>query len=167
MLSACMLGGRFSIITFAPPLRGWFADCVATHGLASRCASIRAPDAAPSRDVANVQDEAKIRDLLVRLAEQAVEEDGAEVIIFGGAPLTGLAALIRDRVPVPVVDQTVAAVKQAEALVALKVRPALAGGTRRPDPKQSRGLPRPLADWLAHEEAPAAAHSRGPGGENE
>lgn len=164
MLSACMLGARFSIVTFAPSLRAWFADCVAMHGLGDRCASIRTLDAVPAGDVANVQDEARVQDLIVELAADAVRLDGAEVIIPAGAPLSGLAAAIRDRVPVPVVDQVVAAVKQAEALVALKVLPARAGGLRRPDAKANFGLSPALTEWIAHEERPAAPPRHGFGG---
>ncbi|MCY1667782.1 aspartate/glutamate racemase family protein [Rhizobium sp. SL86] len=151
MLSACMLGGRFGIVTFSPVLRHWFEDCVAMHGLTARCSGIRTPDATPGGDVAMVQEERE--DQLVELCLKAVEADGADVIIPAGAPLTGLAEKIRERVPVPVVDQVVAAVKQAEAIVALKVRPASAGAFRRPDPKPTLGLAASLAAWLAHEEA--------------
>ncbi|MCM2477830.1 Asp/Glu/hydantoin racemase [Rhizobium sp. CG5] len=151
MLSACMLGGRFGIVTFAPVLRHWFQDCVAMHGLTGRCSGVRTPDANPRGDVAMVQEE--IEEHLVELCRKAVEEDGADVIIPAGAPLTGLAAKIRDRVSVPVVDQVVAAVKQAEAIVALNVKPASAGGFRRPDAKPSSGLSEPLAAWLAHQES--------------
>jgi allantoin racemase len=150
MLSACMLGARFGIVTFSPALRGWFQDCVAMHGLGARCSGLRTLDSAPPGDVSMVQEE--IEDQLVELARKAVEEDGADVIILAGAPLTGLAEKIRDRVSVPVVDQVVAAVKQAEALLALNVKPALAGTFRRPDAKLSSGLPAPLSAWLAHQE---------------
>ena len=54
-------------------------------------------------------------------------------MILAGAPLAGLAARVRDRVSVPVVDQMAAAVKQAETLVTLGVRKATVGTFRRPD----------------------------------
>ena len=150
MFSACMLGGRFGIVTFSPVLRQWFQDCVEMHGLATRCSGVRTLDANPSGDVAMVQEEKE--EQLIELCRKAVEEDGADVIIPAGAPLTGLAEKIRDRVSVPVVDQVVAAVKQAEAIIALNVKPASAGAFRRPDAKPSTGLPKPLAAWLAHDE---------------
>ena len=43
-------------------------------------------------------------ELLVDLAKQAVFEDEADVVVLAGAPLSGLAAKVRDRIPVPVVD---------------------------------------------------------------
>ena len=42
MLTACMVGRRFSIVTFAGALAPWYEDCVAMHGLTSRCAGVRA-----------------------------------------------------------------------------------------------------------------------------
>ena len=44
MLTACMLGGQFLIVTFASALCGWYRDCVAMHRLESRCAGVVALD---------------------------------------------------------------------------------------------------------------------------
>ena len=147
MLTACMLGRRFAVVSFARALGPWYEECVAMHGLAGRCAGIRLLDGA-FRHVADVQEEKE--DLLVQLANLAVEEDKADVVILAGAPLSGLAAKVADRIPVPVVDQVVAAVKQAETLVALKPRKAIAGTFRRPPAKAATGLPAALADRIAH-----------------
>src|SRR6195952_2010229 len=102
MLSACMLGRRFGIVTFARALGPWYEDCVAMHGLSGRCAGIRMLDA-PIRAVATVQDDSE--DLLVALAGRSVEADEADVIILAGAPLAGLARRVAHRIPVPVIDQ--------------------------------------------------------------
>ncbi len=147
MLTACMLGRRFAIVTFARALGPWYEDCVDMHGLAGRCAGVRMLDES-FVSVSDVQEEKE--DLLVKLANRAVSEDGADVVILGGAPLAGLADKVRDRIPVPVVDQMGAAVKQAEALVALRVRKAVAGTFRRPDAKPTVGLAQALADRIEH-----------------
>ena len=83
--------------------------------------------------------------MLVELAMGAVTQLEADAIILAGAPLAGLAERIQDRLPVPVIDQMAAAVKQAEALVALGVRKATVGTFRRPDGKPTTGLPEALA----------------------
>jgi hypothetical protein len=57
--------------------------------------------------------------------------------------------LVRLQIAVPVVDCVVAAVKQAETLVALQPRKALAGSYRRPASKPSCGLTPELESWLA------------------
>jgi Asp/Glu/hydantoin racemase len=147
MLTACMLGRRFSIVTFAPALAPWYRECVAMHGLEGRCAGIRTLDGT-FQSISNVQ--AEKEDLLVTLANRAVEQDDADVVILSGAPLAGLADKISHRIPVPVVDPTAAAVRQAETLAALKPRKAIAGTFRRPDPKPTIGLAEPLAAVIEH-----------------
>jgi len=138
-----MLGKRFAIVTFAQALGPWYMECVETLGLTGRLAGIRMLDGAFA-SVSDVQDEKE--DLLVQLANAAVEENEADVVILAGAPLAGLADKVKHRIPVPVVDQMAAAVKQAEALVSLRVRKATAGTFRRPAAKATIGLAPTLAD---------------------
>lgn len=147
MLTACTLGRRFGIVTFARALGPWYEECVAMHGLTGRCAAIRMLDS-DIKSVPDVQEEKE--DLLVALANRAVTENNADVIILGGAPLAGLAAKVRDRIPVPLVDQVQAAVKMAETLVALKPRKATAGTFRRPDAKAATGIDAALARRISH-----------------
>lgn len=147
MLTACMLGRRFVIVTFATALGPWYQECVEAHGLSNRCAGIRMLDG-DFRSVSEVQEEKE--SLLVDLACRAVAETEADVVILGGAPLAGLAATVKERIPVPVVDQVQAAVKQAEALVSLKVRKATTGTFKRPAAKATVGLPSALAARIEH-----------------
>jgi len=153
MLTACMLGRRFAIVTFATALATWYRDCVDMHGLRERCCAVRTLDQSFA-SLAKVQSEKE--ELLVTLANRAVEEDAAEAVILGGAPLAGLAHKVRDRVPVPLVDPIAAAVKQAETLVALKPRKAIAGAFRRPAAKPTRGLSEHLAARIEHRDVPSA-----------
>ncbi len=130
MLTACMLGGKFALVTFAPSLGSWFADCVAMHGLNSRCASIRSLDGAFA-SLADVQTEKEA--LLIDLANKAAMEDCADVVILAGAPLAGLASKIADRVPIPLVDPIAAAVKQTETLVRLAPKRPRLGRAAKPN----------------------------------
>ena len=84
------------------------------------------------------------------LAERTVKKDGADVIILAGAPLTGLAGRIADRVSVPLIDPLAAAVSQAQTLARLKPRAALAGRFARPGPKPTEGLTPALGAWIEH-----------------
>jgi allantoin racemase len=149
MLTACMVGQRFSIVTFSPTLVPWYWECLAMHGLEARCTGIRAPDGA-FQSISDVQ--AEKEDALVRIANLAVERDDADVVILSGAPLAGLADKVKDRIPVPVIDPIAAAVRQAETLAVLKPRKAVAGTFRRPDPKPTIGLAEPLAAVIEHRE---------------
>jgi len=149
MLTACMLGSKFGVVTFSQALEPWYHECIAWHGLGSRCAGVRAlPDAFKS--ISDVQEEKE--SLLVDLAQRAIDEDRADVVVLAGAPLAGLARRVRDRIPVPVVDCVEAAVKQAEALVALAPRKAEQGTYRRPSAKPCTGLSAALSRWIAHED---------------
>ena len=112
------------------------------HGMTGRCAGVRMLDD-PFKSTGDVQDEKE--SLLAELANRAALELEADAVILAGAPLAGLAARIKDRMPVPIVDQIAAAVKQAEALVTLGVRKPIVGTFRRPDPKETIGLPESLA----------------------
>ena len=40
MLTACMLGRRFAIVTFSTALEAWYGDIVESVGLGARCAGI-------------------------------------------------------------------------------------------------------------------------------
>jgi allantoin racemase len=142
MLTACMLGRRFVIVTFSETLKPWYQDCVEMHGLQPRCAGVYALDG-PFASIVDVQDE--MADLLVALANRVVTEAQADVVIFSGAPLAGLTGRVKHRIPVPVVDPVQAALKLAEALVMLAPIKPTAGVYRRPGAKETRGLPPSLA----------------------
>lgn len=147
MLTACMLGRRFAIVTFAGTLASWYEDCVEMHGLRSRCAGIRTLSEAVA-SVADVADEKEAQ--LIELMTSTASEAGADVLILGGAPLAGLADRIKRRIPVPLVDPVQAATKQAEALVALAAGKAQLGSFRRPPAKETVGLSAALARRIAH-----------------
>ena len=81
--------------------------------------------------------------------DDTVAEAGANVLILGGAPLTGLADRIKAHIPVPLIDPVQAATKQAESLVALQPRKAQLGAFSRPPAKETVGLTSALAGQLA------------------
>lgn len=147
MLTACMLGGRFSIVTFAQALGPWYRECLAWHRLEQRCASIRMLDGS-FNSISDVQEEKEA--LLVAICARAIEEDGADVIVLAGAPLAGLADMVADRVAVPVVDCAEAAIRQAETLVSLRVRAPKAGSFRRPAAKPITGVSKALAARVSY-----------------
>ncbi len=136
MLTACMLGRRFAIVTFSPALGPWYQESVDAAGLGARCSGVHCLDE-PFADVAGVAEEKAAR--LVALCADAVAA-GAEVCILGGAPLAGLAAIVADQVAVPLLDGVAAAVRQAEVLASLRPRKATAGSFRRPAAKPMQGM---------------------------
>jgi allantoin racemase len=146
LMSACMLGQRFSIIAISTRIGAWYRECVDSYGLLGRLASIRSLDR-PLRDVASIQQDH--RDALQALAEQAVAQDGADVIVLAGAPLAGLARSMKGQLPVPVVDGVSSAVRHAESLVALQPGVARGGSLAAPPAKPNAGLSPAITELLA------------------
>ncbi|GAB4057629.1 aspartate/glutamate racemase family protein [Uliginosibacterium sediminicola] len=147
LMSACLLGQRFSIVAISARITAWYRETVAANGLLERLASIRHLDR-PLRDAGSVQADHAAR--LVELCEAAVREDGADVIILAGAPLAGLARSVASQLPVPVVDGVSSAVRHAESLVALGVRKASQGSFALPPVKPNANLPAGIAALLQH-----------------
>ncbi len=146
VMSAAMLGERFSVVTFSPLMTRWYAACVADTGLGSRFTGVRTPVAAEV-DVARAATD--LRGDLVALAQDAVREDGADVVILGGAPLAGLAPLIASEVPGIVIDPIAAAVAQAITLVSLGAD--FKGRSSKPAAKATVGLSDRLSKIIAME----------------
>lgn len=140
VMSAALLGERFSIVTFSPVMSRWYTDCVMATGLGDRFTGVRTPDR-HAGDVANVAQ--NLRADLAELARKAVALDGADVVILGGAPLAGLAPEIDAEIPAIVIDPIAAAVAQAMTLASLRLR--FDGRACQPVAKSSVGLADPLS----------------------
>ncbi len=120
---AAMLGHRFTVI---PPLErneSMTEEVVARYGLESRLASVRAANI-PVLDLK--QGEGDLADILYHTSVQAIEEDGAHVIVLGCTGMAGIASqvgkrLAKDDYHVPVIDPGIVALKLAEALVDMKL----------------------------------------------
>lgn len=147
MLTACMLAPRFGIVTFSHALTPWYEDAVALTGLQHRCAGIRVPDIGFS-SIHDVQEELEAE--LIELCCRATLTDKADAVILAGAPLTGLAAKLADRVPVPLIDPLDAAIGQATLLARLRTSPARAGRFARPPSKPATGVTPALGSWIEH-----------------
>lgn len=135
--SAILQGAHFSIIAITDRLKLLYRECVERNGLQSRLASIRSLTQ-PLSSVASVQ--AEFRSDLVRLAHQAVYEDGADAVVLAGAPLAGLARDVRDEIPVPTIDGISSGIKQCELLISLGIRHHRAGSYAHPPRKPNSGL---------------------------
>ena len=97
---ACTLGQRFSIVTGGPLWKPMLEEFVTLLGLAERLASIRCL-AETGGDIS--RDPQGSIEPLTAECRAAVAADGADVIILGGAGLTGLAPRLADKAPAPVV----------------------------------------------------------------
>jgi allantoin racemase len=133
ILQACAVGKRFSIVTGGVRWKPMLEEFVASHGLLLRLASVRtvAPTGA---DIARDPEAALA--LLAEGCAACAQEDGADVVILGGAGLAGLAAKLKAMVDVPLLDGVACAISMAEALA--RQKPAALGDP--PDPVESIGL---------------------------
>ncbi|TMH02033.1 MAG: Asp/Glu/hydantoin racemase [Betaproteobacteria bacterium] len=146
LMSACLLGKRFSIVAISRRITAWYRECVQANGLIDRLASIRCLDR-PLQDIGRVQEDHA--QALQALCQSAIDDDGADVIVIAGAPLAGLARAIKQRIPVPVVDGVSSAVCHAQTLASLAPAPARRGSFAPPPEKPNQGLPESLARLLA------------------
>ena len=145
LASAHLLGHRISIIAISQRIQAWYREVVESYGFGSRLVSIRALDR-PLASIGGVQNDHA--QALQTLAQRAVDEDGAEVIVLAGAPLAGLARSLAGRLAVPVVDGVSSAVRHAQTLVALRPGRATQGSFASPPIKPHRGLPSAIASLL-------------------
>ncbi|OIK14471.1 Asp/Glu/hydantoin racemase [Bacillus sp. MUM 116] len=145
LASACLLGQRFSIIAISSRIKAWYQETVERSHLTTRLASIRSLND-PLRDIGAVQEDHS--EQLKELAKEAVEKDGADVIILAGAPLAGLARTLEGQLSVPVVDGVSSAVRHCESLIALNPGNAVSGSFAKPPIKPNKGLPPALAAIL-------------------
>jgi allantoin racemase len=146
LASAHLLGNRISVIAISQRIQAWYRESISSYGFGPRLASIRALDR-PLSSIDGVQQEHL--QALKALAERAVDEDGADVLLLAGAPLAGLARALQGQLPVPVVDGVSSAVRHAETLVALQPGLARRGSFAPPPAKPNRGLPPAMAALLA------------------
>lgn len=137
LCAAALQGHRFSIIAISDRITAWYRECVEGFGLAGRLASIRSIHEALG-GIGSVQQD--FGPTLVELAQRAVAEDGADVIILAGAPLAGLARAVAEQIPVPVVDGIGAGIRLTEAVVGLASGTHRAGAFAAPPIKARRGL---------------------------
>ena len=137
LMSACMLGQRFSIIAISRRISAWYRETVQTNGLLDRLASIRTLDQRV-QNIGSIQNDHA--EELKALCLQAIEQDGADVLIIAGAPLAGLARTIAADIPVPLVDGVSSAVRHAESLFALGTHAPRLGSFAHPPIKPNKGL---------------------------
>jgi allantoin racemase len=116
---AAMLGHRFSVITVLERLIPELVLHAQKYGVGWKLASARSVDL-PVLDLERGRERFVGR--MVERAAQAIEQDGAHVIVLGCTGLAGLAeqvkaGLVSRGFNVPVVDPAATALKVAEALV--------------------------------------------------
>jgi allantoin racemase len=136
LATTAFIAQRFTIVTTMERSRLPLEHLVYRYGMAGRC-KVRAADI----PVLSLEDPASNAGERLRAEISiALQEDRAEAIILGCAGMADLTAELRSEFGVPVVDGVAAAVKQAEALVALGLSTAKRGAYASPVSKPYSGL---------------------------
>jgi allantoin racemase len=136
MLTALMLGERFSILIMWDRWRPLYRKAIAELGLGARVASIRSIGVRPDNQALLAGKEEEVFPLLLAAAEKCVAEDGAEVILLGSTTMHQAHAYLAARLPVPVINPGPLTYKLAESALALGLR------------HSRKAFPQPLAPRL-------------------
>ena len=107
-------GRRFGVVTGGSAWKPMLEEFFATRGVGAQLAGVRT--VAPSGGEIARDPEGALASLAAACRASA-EEDGAEVVILGGAGLAGLAARLATRVPVPVLCSVEEGVRAAIAAI--------------------------------------------------
>ena len=151
LLTACMLGARFGLITFSLASAPGYREAVERYGLASRLAGLRTIDIPLAEAYAKRE---KLRDAIVEVADALVETDGAEVLILAGAAAAGLPPALQPHVPVPLLDGIVCGVRLTEAMIRLGAVKPSRGSHAPPAENRYVGLDDATARLLRENAAP-------------
>jgi allantoin racemase len=138
-LEACRRGRRFAIVTGGARWGPMLTEFVGSIGLADRLAAVRT--IAPTGSEIAADPDAALAQLAAACTACA-NEDGADVVILGGAALAGLAQRIQTDVPVPVLCSVEVGTRAAIAAAAAPFTP------ENPPAINSVGLGSDLAKWL-------------------
>ena len=107
-IEAARDGKRFGIVTGGALWKPMLSEFVATLGLSPQLAAIRT--VAPTGDQIAADPDAALA-LLAEACTACARDDGAEIVILGGAALAGLAQRIQPRVTVPLLCSVEAGTK--------------------------------------------------------
>jgi Asp/Glu/hydantoin racemase len=119
MLTALMLGDRFSILTMASRWKPLYKKALDELGMHHKCASVRAIEVSPDNQALLSGKEEEVFPLLEAAAMKAIEIDGADVIILGSTTMHQARAHLQARLPVPVINPGPLSYKIAESMLAL------------------------------------------------
>jgi allantoin racemase len=145
LLTACLLGRRFGLISFGKSSRAMYLDVVQRAGLSQRMAACETIDLANAATYLREGGQ----DVTVLDAAGRLIAAGADAVVVAGAAVAGIAHRLRAQLSVPLLDGIACAVGQAELLVRLRLRQRiaampLAGGSTTVgiDPALSQSLSR-------------------------
>lgn len=136
MHAATFLSTSFSVVTTLDRTRVIAEALVRNYGMQGACRRVRATDV-PVLELEQPGD--RVNEIILTECRRALVEDRCGAIVLGCAGMAGLVDYLRARLPVPVIDGVVAAVKFAEALVGAGLSTSKHGDLAFPLPKSYGG----------------------------
>ena len=133
---SCLLGGRFSLLTFGDRAGQLYREIVESYGLTSRLVSV---SALPMLTAEELADTNLVADRVLEAIEGACDQ-GADSLVLAGAVFAGLPRKIGKNSRIPLVDGIVAGALLAQALVSFASTKPCAGSYRLPDAKDLKNL---------------------------
>ena len=121
MLTALMLGNRFSVLAMWDAWKPLYRKTLAELALWDQCASLRAINVKPDNRNLLVGKEDEVFPLLAEAAMRCISEDGADVILLGSTTMHQAHAYLQNALPVPVINPGPLTYKLAESVIDLNL----------------------------------------------
>ncbi len=134
--TACMVGGRFALLTFGDRVAPLYEELIDSYGLTSRFVGVHC---IPALTPAQLRDPSLVQDRIVDAAHTLAKQ-GADSVILGGAVFAGLPNRLDKETPIPLIDGLAAAVRMAETLVDLRITKQTTGSYQLPGAKSLQGV---------------------------
>ena len=135
MLTAMLLGNRFSVVTMWKHWFHLYEKTIGDLGIHSQVASIRSIDVAPDNQSLLAGKEEDIFPLLLAEAEAAIAEDGADVILLGSTTMHQAHEFLSTSLDVPVINPGPLTYKLVEAMLGLGLSHSRAAYPTSPVPR--------------------------------
>ncbi|MDO5746609.1 MAG: aspartate/glutamate racemase family protein [Actinomycetaceae bacterium] len=110
---ACMLGHKYSVLTVLQQNVPYQEDLVALFRLTDKCASVRGVDI----NIGDWSTDEGVFHNLKCAITNIVDNDGADVIVLGGARFATYAKRLEKELGITIIDPVLVTVKQAEMMV--------------------------------------------------
>lgn len=142
LAAASLVGQAIAILSIGSPARRMTEETVAATGLEDRVVSIRDIGLTGTE---LTEDQPRADATAIMLAQSAVEESHADVILLGAGSMEGMAARIQPELSVPVISPVGAAICMAEMIHRLNLPKPTAGRYAQPSGIATSGLDPALA----------------------
>jgi allantoin racemase len=137
MHAASVIAPGFSVVTTLRRTCNMAWHLAERYGMTRFCKNVRATDVAVlDLDVPG----SASRQIIIDECRRALDEDGSDAIVLGCAGMAEFCREVEDAIGAPVVEGVTAAVKWAEALIALRLNTAKRGDYARPLTKRYDGV---------------------------